>query len=186
MSDDAAVPDAVSLADDESVLWTGRPRLSAAIPAGVVGVLFVAGGVAAAVAGQPDAAFIVGGLLLALVGVAVPAGALLSLTNTRYVVTDRAAYVKTGVVGRSVARARLATVQNSAYSQSLTGSLFGYGTVDLQTAGGSFAFRRVDDPRDVRTRIDRRIGGDDDLPGTASQWRAVLEETAALRRALEQ
>ncbi|UIO99209.1 PH domain-containing protein [Halobaculum sp. CBA1158] len=184
------VPEAVTLADDETVLWTGRPRLSASIPAAVVGVavavvgLGVAVGPAATATAAPALA-----ALAVLVGLAIPGLAVLSLANTRYVLTDRAASVKRGVVGRRVARARLATVENSAYEQSITGSLFGYGTVTLETAAAGVSFRRVDDPQAVRALVDEHAGNDGDsresIPGSIDAWRAVREEVGRLRATIE-
>ncbi|MFC7137345.1 PH domain-containing protein [Halobaculum litoreum] len=200
MSDAAAaagadgVPEAVPLADDETVLWTGRPRLSAAIPAGVVGLGVGVGGLALAVgpAGGAGRVGVAVAALAVIVGASIPALAVLSLTNTRYVLTDRAASVKTGVVGRRVVRARLSMVENTAYEQSVTGSLFGYGTVTIQTAGGGVSFRRVDDPRDVRGLVDDNTGGGGDegrreesIPGSLDAWRAVRDEVRLLRAAFD-
>ena len=196
-TDDGAegVPAAVPLADDESALWTGRPRLSAAFPAGIVGLLVAVGGLALAVG--PGATAGRAGLAVAalavLVGAAIPALAVLSLVNTRYVLTDRAASVKTGIVGRRVVRARLSMVENTAYRQSVGGSLFGYGTVTVETAGGDVSFRRVDDPRDVRGLVDAHTRGARDdgrearqrIPGSLDSWRAVREEVRLLRSAVE-
>ncbi|WP_313694831.1 PH domain-containing protein [Halorarum halobium] len=187
---DAEAPPALPLADDEPVGWTGRPRLSAAIPSALVGFVVAVVGVGwwalPAVSTRPPLLLVVAAVLL---GVTVPAVSLLSLVNTRYVVTDRAAYVKRGVLGRRVSRARLAKVENTAYRQSVTGSLFGYGTVELQTAGGSFTFRRVDDPASVRATVDERTGGsgdaDEPVPGSLREWRAVREEVRALRAGFE-
>ncbi|WP_435065465.1 PH domain-containing protein [Halobaculum sp. EA56] len=190
-SGSAGVPDAVPVGGDESVLWTGRPRLSAALPAAFVGVLVAGVGVAVAVGPATGARV---GLMVAalavLVGLAIPGVAVLSLVNTRYVLTDRAASVKTGVVGRRVARARLSTVENSAYEQSVTGSLFGYGTVTLETAADGVSFRRVDDPQAVRSLVDEHTRGagdeaDDSIPGSIGSWRAVREEVRRIRAAIE-
>jgi len=186
------VPDAVPVDDDdESVLWTGRPRLSAAFPAAFVGMLVAAVGLAVAVGPAATSRFGVAIAAVAvLVGLAIPGVAVLSLLNTRYVLTDRAASVRTGVVGRRVRRARLSAVENSAYEQSVTGSLFGYGTVTLETAADGVSFRRVDDPQAVRSLVDehaRDAGGDDgeSIPGSIDSWRAVREELRLLRAALD-
>ncbi|QLG61795.1 PH domain-containing protein [Halorarum salinum] len=187
---DADVPRSLPLADDEPVVWSGRPRLSAAGPAVLVGLLVATVGVAWWVVPADGMALPLPVAVAAiLLGVAIPAVALVSLVNVRYAVTDRAAYVKRGVLGRRVSRARLAMVENTAYRQSVTGSLFGYGVVELETAGTSFAFRRVDDPGAVRAVVDERTGGTGDeeggIPGSLAEWRAVREEVRALRSAFE-
>ncbi|GAA0195963.1 PH domain-containing protein [Halobaculum roseum] len=186
-----AVPSSVTVDDGETVRWTGRPRLSAAAPAGLVGLLVAGGGMAVAVGPAATSRFGVAIAALAvLVGLAIPGLASLSLANTRYVLTDRAASVKTGIVGRRVVRARLSMVENTAYEQSVTGSLFGYGTVRLETAGGDVAFRRVDDPQSVRSLVDEHArSGErataDSIPGSIDSWRAVRTEVRLLRSALD-
>jgi uncharacterized membrane protein YdbT with pleckstrin-like domain len=186
-----SVPASVTVDDDEAVLWTERPRVSAAAPAGLVGLLVAAAGMAVAVGPAATSRF---GLAIAalavLVGLAIPGLAVLSLVNTRYVLTDRAALVKTGIVGRRVVRARLSMVENTAYQQPIAGSLFGYGTVTLETAGGDVSFRRVDDPQAVRSLVDEHTRSGPEaaaasIPGSIDAWRAVREEARLLRAALE-
>lgn len=189
MTDDDA-PASLPLAADEPVIWSGRPRLSAAAPSVLVGSIVAAVGVGWwALPAEPTRLSLPVAVAAVLLGVAIPAASVLSILNTRYALTDRAAYVKRGVLGRSVARARLAKVENTAYAQSVTGSLFGYGTVELQTAGASFGFRRVDDPASVRALVDEHAGGgrsaSDAIPGSLAEWEAVREEARALRAAFE-
>ncbi|KTG08239.1 PH domain-containing protein [Haloferax profundi] len=166
-------------APDEVVVWEGRPRIQTILPSLVVGVVVVAGAIAGAtVTNEP----LVG--LLGVFGVFLPVWSYARVTNTRFVVTDRALYRKTGILSRNVQRVSLDRVQNSTFSQGITGSLFDYGTVSVEAAGGGgIQFENVNDPRAVRTEIDRRLGGDE-LPGTVDQWTAVLDEVRALRTAL--
>ena len=98
------------------------------------------------------------------------------MRQTSYLITSRAIWSKRGVVGQTVRRVGLSQVQNTAYSQSLTGSFFGYGTVTIEVAGGQdLDFRRIDDPESVRRMItDHITEASSELPGTADQWRAVL------------
>ncbi|EMA07139.1 PH domain-containing protein [Haloferax denitrificans] len=178
----AAVDDWLARGDDETVRWEGRPRIQTVIPAAVVGLaIVVVAAVAAAANGVPELA------VAGLVGFLLPAWSYLRVTNTRYVVTDRALYRKTGVLSRTVQRVSLDRVQNSALSQGVTGSLFGYGTVAVEAAGGgAIRFDDVDDPGAVRDRIEGRDDRDgDELPGTVEQWAAVRDEVRALRAALE-
>ncbi|ELZ39365.1 hypothetical protein C463_17018 [Halorubrum californiense DSM 19288] len=162
--------------DDETVVWTGRPRLSAALGGGVVGVALLA---AAAVDPRIAAA--------SLLGVGVVGWALLRITRTDYVVTTRATWSKRGVLGRTVRRVGLAQVQNTAYSQSVTGSAFGYGTVTVEVAGGpDLELRRIDDPQAVRREITDRTGtADRERPGTTEQWRAVLSVVRDIEAAVD-
>ncbi|WEL25527.1 PH domain-containing protein [Haloferax volcanii] len=176
----AAIDDWLARGDDETVRWEGRPRIQTVIPAAVVGLaVVVVAAVAAAANGVPELA------VVGLVGPLLPAWSYLRVTNTRYVVTDRALYRKTGVLSRTVQRVSLDRVQNSALSQGVTGSWFGYGTVSVEAAGGgAIRFEDVDDPGALRDRIE---GHDDrdELPGTVEQWVAVRDEVRALRAAVE-
>ncbi|WP_416839451.1 PH domain-containing protein [Haloferax sp. DFSO52] len=167
-------------AADETTVWEGRPRIQTIIPALVFGGLLVVGAVTlATVTGES----LIG--LAALVGGLPPLWSYLRVVNTRFVVTDQALYRKTGILSRNVQRVSLDRVQNSTFSQGITGSLFDYGTVSVEAAGGGkIRFENVDDPQEVRDVIDRRLGRDE-LPGTVEQWTAVLDEVRALRAALE-
>lgn len=187
----AVVDPAVPLEDDESVEWVGRPRTTVILPSIAVGVILLAVGVGAAVEF---------GTLLALglvpVALAIPGLHYLVVANIQYVVTDRAIYAKRGVLGRSVTQANLETVQNSSYSQDITGSIFGYGTVEFEIAGGDdLAFHDIHDPRPVRAYVDRASRERDGLtgggltgsriPGSLEQWQAVRSEVQSIRRALQ-
>lgn len=171
--------DVVPLDPDEAVLWSGRPRLAAVAPGAVAGVVVVAGALLAAWAADDLRLALVG-----LLGVAVAVRSLLVVTNTAYLVTDRACYRKTGVLSRDVRRIGLERVQNSASRQGVRGALFGYGTVVVEAAGGGrIRFHTVASPGTVRSILDRRAGGSA-VPGSVESWEAVLEEVRALRTAL--
>jgi uncharacterized membrane protein YdbT with pleckstrin-like domain len=192
--DSPSVSDEFTLDPGESVLWTGSPRLSAAVGALVVGgALVVAGvGLLAGVglpSDPPDAvpAPPLAGLILVAVGLSVAGYRVAELRRTRYLVTTDALHVRTGVLSRRVARVGLERVQNSAYRQPLLGSVFGYGTVSVEVAGGSggTTFQRIEHPREVRALVDRRVElAADPVPGTVEQWEAVLAEVRAMRAAI--
>ena len=167
---------------DERVVWEGRPRLSTIAGSLVGGVAaLVAAGWLAATADPRLAA-------VGLVGLLVPLAAYLRIQRTTYLVTTRAIWVKTGVLGRSVRRITLSKVQNTAYEQSVRGSIFGYGTVTVEVAGGDdIDFRQVSDPRSVQEAIDDRVGRGSDrgVPGSPEQWQAVLSAVRAVREEIE-
>lgn len=184
------VDPAVPLDSDESVTWTGRPRRTVVLPAVVVGLGLVVVGALGTYLGDTLVA-----LGLVPVGLAVPTWQYLVNRNTQYVVTDRALYVKHGVLSRSVTQATLDTVQNSSYAESITGSLFGYGAVEFEVAGGrDLAFRAVDHPREVRALVDRATGDggitggrrrDPVIPGRLEQWQQIRDEVRRVRLALQ-
>ncbi len=169
------------LQQGESVVWEGRPRLTTVLGSAGIGLVIVA--VALGLASTADARLAVGGV----VGLAVPAWSYLWIQQTTYLVTTRAVWVKTGVFGRSVRRLSLSKVQNTAYEQSVRGSLFGYGTVTLEVAGGGdLTFRRIDTPRAVQETINDEIGHrSKDVPGSTEQWQAVLSTIKEIRGVLE-
>lgn len=178
------------LSDDEELLWSGQPRLSAAaepIAGGLVLVVAGAGVGLLAAGGEVGPAGAVVAAVLVLLGVLAPAWRLVALRRTRYAVSDRAIYSRTGVFSRSVRRMGLDRVQNSAYGQPVLGGVFGYGTVTVESAGGggSVRFVRIDTPREVQALVDQRAAlAADTVPGTVEQWQAVLGEVRALRAAL--
>lgn len=186
-----SVDPAVPLAADERVVWVGRPRKTVVLPSVLMGaVLVVAGLFAGQSLGTVPAA------VLVFVGVVTPVWRYVVNRNTQYVVSEQALYSKRGVVSRSVSQAWLSTVQNSSYAQGVTGTLFGYGSVEFEIAGGTdLTFNAIDDPRDVRSLVDREAGAGDGLtgedewekevPGSLEQWRRVREEVRALHRALD-
>ncbi|QAU14102.1 PH domain-containing protein [Halorubrum sp. BOL3-1] len=169
------------LRDDETVVWEGTPRLSAAIGGITAGTVIVGICLVAAVTVDPRLA------AASLVGIGIIAWSVLRIRHTKYVITTRAVWLKRGVPGRTVRRVGLSQVQNTAYSQSVTGSTFGYGTVSVEVAGGpDVTFRRIDDPETVRQAITGRIGGDGtEIPGTVEQWKEVLAIVRDLKTAVE-
>lgn len=167
--------------DDETVVWTGSPRLSAALGGGMFGLVIVAVALLAAVTVDPRIA------VAGLFGVGIAGWEFLRVKRTNYVLTTRAIWSKRGVLGRSVRRVGLSQVQNTAYTQSVTGSAFGYGTVTVEVAGGpDLELRRIDDPQTIRREVTDRTGTDDDeLPGTVEQWQAVLSVVRDIKSATE-
>jgi len=185
--------------DHEAVVWSGGPRrrvVHQGVAAGfgfavVVGlaVLVVLGNLV----DRPD-----------LVPLVVPPLAVLAFAlgavprwlwwrTTRYVLTERALYHRTGVLTVTVTELPLRAVQNSAYDQGVLGTLFGHGSVMIATAGSDGATLRLsalDEPGTAQQRIARRVkrvrGEDGGLPGSPAQWRAVLDEVRALRTTLDQ
>lgn len=157
----------LTLDDDEELLWSSRPHRSSLVPAFVVGVP----------------------LSFVLIGIPILLSAYLTYQNTNYVVTNQGLYKKTGILSRDVQKIGFEKVQNISYSQSAIGSYFGYGNVDVSTAGSGgveMRFRAVPDPAAVQQRINRRIqtteSADDEKADVLDE---VLEELRAIRTALE-
>lgn len=169
MATDRSAPfDWLSLDDGEEVVWADTPHRSSLVPALVVGLP----------------------LTLVLVGIPIVVGAYLSRENTEYVVTNRALYRKTGVLSRNVQRVDFGKVQNTTYSQGLFGQRFGYGTVEVSTAGGSgveLTFDSIPEPKRVQELVNRRAteDGDDRPESKAAVLDEILDELRAIRTALD-
>ncbi|RZH68558.1 PH domain-containing protein [Natrinema altunense] len=180
----ASVPPWLPLEEGDRVRWQAGPRVQTVLPWAVVAlvgtVLLLA---AVAVEWLP---------ILAVVGVpAVLAPALWQyarVSRTAFVVTDGVAATRRGVLGRTVRIVSLERVQNTTVEQDPVGRYVGYGTVTIETAGGSpLRFRNIERPGEIRDRLeaerDRLTGSE--VPGGRDQWEAVLAEVRAWRRALE-
>lgn len=172
--------DWLDLDPGESVEWDARPRLMRALPAVVVSVLLLAGLLWAALTVDTR-------LAIAVVVVPLPAVyGYLRVVNTRFVVTNRAVYRKRGIAGIEVRTIELDRVQNTQSTQGVLGTAFGYGTVEIEVAGGpDLRLYDIYDPDDVRRLIEGLGGTRRKIPGSVEQWRAVRAELRAIRRELE-
>jgi uncharacterized membrane protein YdbT with pleckstrin-like domain len=166
--------DWLSLDADEEILWSGNPHPMSIVPALIFGVP----------------------LLILLVGIVIIVGAYLWRENTDYVVTTDGLYTKSGVFSRDVQRVDFDKVQNISFSQGVVGTYFGYGNVDISTAGGSgveMQFQSVADPKSVQERINRLIkenrrGGDrrdEDAPEKGQVLDEILAELRTMRETFE-
>ncbi|WP_280585137.1 PH domain-containing protein [Halorubrum sp. Boch-26] len=161
--------DWLTLEDDESILWASTPHKYSVVPAFIVGIP----------------------LSLVLIGVPILAAAYLQYQNTNYVVTDRGLYSKRGILSRDVKQIGFDKVQNISYSQSALGASFGYGSVDVSTAGGSgveLQFRSIPDPASVQELIAREVDGrrqsESDSTDEDDVLNEILREVTAIRRAV--
>lgn len=159
----------LSLESGEAVLWADGPDKRTMLPTLAIGIP----------------------LSLVLIGIFIIVGEYFRVTNTHYVVTNKALYRKTGILSRDVKRIEFGKVQNISYSQSALGNQFGYGTVEIATAGSSgteMAFRSVQDPRDVQQLVSDRLSrpreGDEER-SNEDVLVEVLEELRTIRRTME-
>ena len=172
----------LTLEEGEEVHWSATPRIQTILPWLAVGLAVAALSLVVSAIPWP----------VALLGALPPTFAYLVVTNTEFVVTNRRCYRKSGVLSRTVLAVEFDTVENSSYEQNVFGTVFGYGTVEIDTAGGQgteMTFWNVEDPQSVQSLVlDQRDAArdrDDGLPGTVEQWQAVLDEVRQLRTAAE-
>ncbi len=151
--------DWLTLGSEESIVWQGQPRIKSIIPAIIFGLPFAVVGI----------------------GFLIMAGAYLNVKNTEYVVSSNALYVKKGILSRSVQKIGFDKVQNISFSQGILGNHFGYGNIEISTAGGSgveMRFRSIEDPKQVQEKINdlmKNTQQDSDSDEGRSQ-KEVLEE----------
>lgn len=135
----------------ERVLYRGHPSWLSMTGFVVRGLAFclvaglVAGVAAAAADGRPRSGLVVAAVLAAFVAVALRGQG--RRMRTTYVLTDRRACVRRGLVARTVKEASLEWVVGVDVHQSVIGRLLGTGTVRFDCAGEVVWFRGVDDPQ---------------------------------------
>ena len=132
--------DWLELDDDEEVVWSSHPELLGYAGAFVFGVALIP----------------VFGL-----GLLILAWAYLDRKNTNYVITTNSVFEKKGVFSRTVTDIGHNNIQDTGYRQSPVGRYFGFGTVEISTAGGSgveMALAYVSDPLSVQSTLDRMVG----------------------------
>jgi uncharacterized membrane protein YdbT with pleckstrin-like domain len=79
---------------------------------------------------------------------------------TTYTITNRRLTIDIGLLSRALHETRLERVQNVNTRQSVLERMLRVGTVDFDTAGSAdfdFAFRGVDDPRQIVRTVDRAL-----------------------------
>jgi len=158
--------DWVSLDKSEEVLWQGEPRIHSIIPALVIGVPLT---------------------LVFGIGILIMVGAYLNIKNTDFLVTSQGIYRKQGVMSRSVQKIGFDKIQNISFSQTALGNYFGYGNVEVSTAGGSgveMKFNAIEDPKKVQELINEHIRDDRSEERTSSMEK-VLEELQEIRKSVE-
>jgi len=106
-----SIDPAIPLDTNESVEWSGRPRITTILPAVVIGVLLLVSGIVVSVTRDPALP------RSRSTRVAIPVWKYFALQGVQYVITDEALYVKRGVLTRSVTQANLETVQNSSFGR---------------------------------------------------------------------
>ncbi|MFB6191564.1 MAG: PH domain-containing protein [Candidatus Nanohaloarchaea archaeon] len=114
---------------------------------------------------------------------------LIGFTFTDYVVTDQALYRKSGIFSRNVQKIGYDKVQNTSFSQGILGKAFGYGNVEISTAGGSgveMRFRAVSGPKEVQELVNRRIkSGGEGEKSKRELLAEILEEVRKIRESVK-
>lgn len=155
---------------DEEIQWTGQPARKSQIIPILVGIVMIPFGIG----------------LLVLIGVYT------RINYTTYGVTDKALYKKRGALSDKVKRVPLSKIQNTEYSRSFIEKRFGFGSVQISSAGSSgteLSFRAVDDPeslQDLINRLSKVQSTDDKTDSTGVSNEQMIEEVRKTRRNLEE
>lgn len=121
---------------DEDIKWKDKPATASQIASIIIGIVLIPSGI---------------GLLILI-------GAYTRINYTTYAVTDQALYKKRGVLSDKTKRVPLSKIQNTEYSRSFVEKQFGFGTVQISSAGSSgteLRFRAVENPKSLQDRINR-------------------------------
>lgn len=79
---------------------------------------------------------------------------LIRIKTTEIVVTDRRVIYKTGLFGRSTVEMNISKIETVDVHQSISGRIFGFGTVLIRGTGAGFEpLRRIRDPLALRSAI---------------------------------
>lgn len=127
----------LDLEPGEEIIWEGKPEL--------LGYAW---------------SFILGILLIPLFGLGLVIIALTYLhqQHTDFVITTESVTKKTGILSRTVTDIGHENIQDTAYKQGIVARYYGFGTVQISTAGGSgveMALEHVNDPLAVQGELDR-------------------------------
>ncbi len=171
--------DWLSLESDEDVIWSGQPEL--------LGYVWV---------------FVTGIALIPLfgAGLVIIASTYFYAKNTAYVITTDSVFKKTGIFSRKITDIGHENIQDTGYNQGVVGRHYGFGTVQISTAGGSgveMSLSYVPDPLAVQSHLDRAAtknpSPDESTDGDGSELiridaaalEELIEEMRATREALE-
>lgn len=159
--------DWLTLTDDETIEWTGRPSLFTLAPQfGGAIVVAIVGAFGISVLDSTLSRPIPGvvRLLPLLAALSILAVVLLKWYRVRYVITSNEVYIKRGLISLDLVQIRLSRIQNTTRSQSIVERLLGYGDVVAYTAGTDtmdIELRNVPNPSQVNETLSRLLSRSD-------------------------
>jgi uncharacterized membrane protein YdbT with pleckstrin-like domain len=121
---------------DEDLKWSGSPATASQASQIMSGFVFLPVGI----------------------GIIIFIGVYINLNYTKYAITDKALYKKTGMLSNKTKRVPLSKIQNTEYSRSWIEKQFEFGTVKVSTAGSSgkeLSFKSVSNPKEVQDMISK-------------------------------
>lgn len=82
---------------------------------------------------------------------------LIAILTTRLVITSKRVEGKTGLINTEKMDSRTGQITSVKVTQGLIGRLCNYGTVNVNTAGGSYQFNYMPNPEKIRKTINNSI-----------------------------
>ena len=79
--------------------------------------------------------------------------------NNRLVITDRRVTRRRGIIGKTIMTIELSRIQDVRIQFGILGRIFGFGTLEIESAGtsGKIVFRGIPSPKMVREKIESEI-----------------------------
>lgn len=158
----------------ENIQWTGKPAKESQIIPVIISIILIPTGI---------------GLMSLLL-------IYIRINYTTYGVTDEALYKKSGVFSDKTKRVPLSKIQNTEYSRSFVEKQFGFGSVQILSAGSSgteLSFRAVEDPKSLQELINRLSKNRSEVNQEVDQEESssmedeeILEEVRKTRENLEE
>lgn len=157
--------------DDETIEWTDNPHYASELSNIITGLILLPFGI----------------------GILILISSYIRINYTTYALTDTALYQKKGLFSDEVKRVPLERIQNTEYTRSWTEKQFGFGTVQISTAGSGgneLSFNSVPNPELIQDNINKYIKenkkdenqtkDDGDIANELKQTRKNLEEIIEL------
>lgn len=124
--------------ESESIIWTDKPHYASQLASIIQGLILTPFGI----------------------GIIVLLSVYIKINHTTYALTDKALYQKKGLFSDEIKRVPLERIQNTEYSRSWAEKQFGFGTVQISTAGSGgteLSFNAVPKPDDIQNKINTYV-----------------------------
>ncbi|MEF8836029.1 MAG: PH domain-containing protein [Candidatus Thermoplasmatota archaeon] len=149
-------PSGLDLTSDEKLVWSGRRSLRTFLIPIFVSFLMILGGIALYIGILPyidlsSKISLYASLALGGIGFLILIRIYIKRLTTIYAVTNEKVYSRVGFFSREIESAMLDEITDNELEQSITGRIFGYGTVKFNTAGSSdmeVTFKDITNPHD--------------------------------------
>jgi len=117
--------------------------------------------------------FYIAGAILVIFAVITILKLWITVSSAEFAVTNKRVILKTGFIQKKTAEIFLAKIESVSVDQTITGRVFGYGTIVIRGTGGSLEpFSDISKPLEFRRQIQEQIGRSLEQPGAAPTARS--------------